>query len=308
MAGCVTHLNIAQKLLSRSNEHSAWGVGREHQAWFLLGANAPDGGVYPGGHRILSDFSHYITPADLVRTMFELAETSQQRSFSLGWLTHVVADSIIHPLVNREVGRRLGLAREASYFQDPAMHLKVELGFDADVYDVLRLPYPRLSQQKLATISAFLHRAYCTAYRCQFDVESFNASLSALNRYATWAIALCRLNRCSHRSSVSLSKCVLVTLGALSPLAGIGNEAKAFFQTIAPSATFEREMWEGIERTIQECQEHLRCNLEQLENHNLDTGELCSCDESYPPAIQAKLRLTEYRTRLAPLGPQHFVG
>ncbi len=288
MPGCVTHLIIAQRLLRDATD--AWADAVAHQNLYLLGANGPDCGAYPGGKAVLTELSHYAGSGDLCRKMFTLAKTPQQRAFSLGWLTHVVADAIMHPIVNREAGRRLGMRGIARYFDDPVMHLKVELGFDAKALGMLLHPFRSPRALDMEATGCFLHLVYTSNYNRAFDISDFSASLSALSRCVPWMSRISQLNYDAHRRSVSVSKGVLATLRTICLLARGGDALKAVFATLPPTANFDREMLSGIDHTLEACRRFVTNGIESLENINLDTGESCE-NENYPPAIRVKSML-----------------
>ena len=71
---------------------------------FYPGALGPDLGYMPGGHRPLSELAHRVRTADLARALVETARSPVERAFSWGWVTHVLADVAVHPLVGLGVG------------------------------------------------------------------------------------------------------------------------------------------------------------------------------------------------------------
>lgn len=99
---------------------------------FLHGAVGPDMGFFPGGDHVLSLAAHGKRSGDLVRALHETAETPQHRAFVRGWLTHMLADILIHPIINRAAAellerKRLTLTPAAEFHS----HITVELGLDA---------------------------------------------------------------------------------------------------------------------------------------------------------------------------------
>jgi hypothetical protein len=71
---------------------------------FYHGAVGPDIGYLPGGHRILSELAHQVSTGKLTGRLIQSARTPSERAFAWGWLTHVLADREIHPLIGRGVG------------------------------------------------------------------------------------------------------------------------------------------------------------------------------------------------------------
>jgi hypothetical protein len=107
---------------------------------FLHGTLAPDMGNFPGGMRAFAHAVHTQRTADVTRALFDAAQTPPESAFAWGWLSHVLADAAIHPLVNREAARH-----SANGAVTIVEHVRVEVGLDVwfccgdDVLDGLRL-------------------------------------------------------------------------------------------------------------------------------------------------------------------------
>jgi hypothetical protein len=289
MAASLTHLRIARSLLLDAS--SDWDVARSHPECFLLGANAPDFGSYPGGYALLSDCAHCIRPADLVRNIYSLSDSEPQLAFALGWLTHVVADVILHPVVNRQAGRLRNANREVTFIEDPALHIRVEFGFDAYTEEPELLAYPRVHSTHLGPISSLLSWAYQATYGVTFAAPLQIASLSALNRYAPWMIALARTHRQVHRARHSPASWILAAFRQTLALTRADVRIMAHASPLLPGIDFCREMESGIIQTLKECREHASHRLIDLENRNLDTGERADLDDAYPLTLKTKQQL-----------------
>lgn len=144
MPSVTLHLELAERTLALWRPRRALFDARDPIALnaFRQGAFGPDLGYYPGGHRPLSDLAHCLRSGDLTRALFERARTAVQRAFACGWITHVLADHAIHPLIGCAVGELLHGRpdRFADGDQEPVAHVRVEAGLDA-VWAVRR---PRL--------------------------------------------------------------------------------------------------------------------------------------------------------------------
>jgi len=101
--------------------------------FFFKGSMAPDMGYYPGGFPRLSALAHGSRTADLARELVSTAETDTERAFAWGWVSHVLADVLVHPCIEvacRPAGDAGEERRETS--PDPHIrHLRIELGLDA---------------------------------------------------------------------------------------------------------------------------------------------------------------------------------
>lgn len=94
---------------------------------FLVGSLGPDLGLFPGGAAEFSVIAHSGRSGELVRALFRHAATDTQRAFAWGWLSHVLADVAVHPLVNRAGAESAGTADKCNL----ADHVRVEVGLDA---------------------------------------------------------------------------------------------------------------------------------------------------------------------------------
>ncbi|HSK17935.1 MAG TPA: zinc dependent phospholipase C family protein [Longimicrobiales bacterium] len=92
---------------------------------FMHGSLAPDMGNFPGGSRALARLVHTRRTGQLQRALLERAATQEEHAFALGWLAHIIADVLIHPLVNEDADRRAqpGAAQIVE-------HVRVEVGLD----------------------------------------------------------------------------------------------------------------------------------------------------------------------------------
>lgn len=130
-------------------------------AAFLMGALAPDMGYFPGGScvRALSDTVHAGGATDIARRLIA-ADDEHIRAFGAGWMTHVLADVRIHPLVN--LGGAALLHDEGEEDPDDELHLvahiRVELGLEGHfsrrrriACDPLREVFDHLTLGRVAT-------------------------------------------------------------------------------------------------------------------------------------------------------------
>lgn len=294
MAGYLTHIRIATAILKYSSSKD-W-LTPEYASLLLLGANAPDLGVYPGGHPILSDCAHYVRTADLVRCISSLTGSGPLEAFAIGWGTHVIADAIIHPVVNREVSKQAGIDRSTPYFDDPVAHVRVEWGYDAFTETPRRDSQSQLGRSDvLHHISDVLHQAYETTYGCLFPKVWFIESLSGLTRWGPWLLALAEVHRRTERSRLrSVIFAPLIRRGIASLLSG-DRRIGAFIDPLVPGIDFTEDMEIAIRRTIETCSQHAANGFIDLRNHNLDTGEEETIDDPYPLAISTRRKIDEAR-------------
>lgn len=102
---------------------------------FLHGSLGPDMGLFPGADPLASWHIHRGGGSDVARRLVAAADPVM-RAFGWGWVTHVIADARIHPLVNdggEALLRDPGLnndGRPPTPAQRLVAHIRVELGIE----------------------------------------------------------------------------------------------------------------------------------------------------------------------------------
>lgn len=184
MPSVTLHLRLAELVLDHwkaTGDPAPFDPWHPHTAAaFRLGAMGPDMGYFPGGFRPISDLAHAVSPGELVRALIRSSSSPRERAFSWGWVTHVLADVLVHPLVGCAVGE---LRRGSPGFfvagdDDPVNHVRVEAGLDA-LY-VLRHPELRTSdfsapmaEKSLEFVSAAYRETYGIAPSIARLAEAF---------------------------------------------------------------------------------------------------------------------------------------
>jgi hypothetical protein len=175
MPGITLHVLLAKRVLYRwrstgaeSAERAPFDVDSHRDCnAFLHGALGPDFGYMPGGHRLLSELAHRVRTGELTSRLIRSARTSLERAFAWGWLTHVLADRQIHPIIGLGVGeltqgcRRTFVGGSA----DLLNHVRVETGVDC----AYALRYPDARSVRLRPVFDdlsvnFLSHAYAATY------------------------------------------------------------------------------------------------------------------------------------------------
>ncbi|HEU5210907.1 MAG TPA: zinc dependent phospholipase C family protein [Longimicrobiales bacterium] len=148
---------------------------------FLHGALAPDMGFFPGGPQPLSEVVHEEGSSRMLRALLERAQTAEQRAYAWGWLTHVLADVLLHPIVNAgadELAEARGVTETADWL---VAHVQIEVGLDAThlqrgVHRRLRLE-PALDERSIE----FVADAFADVY----DLHWSPVRLAAVHRNVT---------------------------------------------------------------------------------------------------------------------------
>jgi hypothetical protein len=108
---------------------------KEAHAYAYGGSAIQDLGYYPFGNREFSDLVHYVRSGDFVVELLKQSQDANEYAFSLGALSHYIADIDGHPAVNEAVALtypklRAKYGNSIRYAQDKTAHLKTEFGFD----------------------------------------------------------------------------------------------------------------------------------------------------------------------------------
>ena len=186
MPGSAVHLLIADRVMGPDLPPGA--AAREA---LRLGSVAPDMGYFPGGDQFASDLAHYHTPATLTRNLWRLAQDEVGRQFARGWATHVLADVLIHPLINRAAGELTGGPTPRTYAEDPVAHVRVEQGLDAAVAGRGVRP-PRVPVSAHWGLTALLGEAYRRTYGVGPPGLRLEASILATARFCPWVLGYAR--------------------------------------------------------------------------------------------------------------------
>ncbi len=240
---------------------------------FLQGSLAPDMGFFPGGVPLLSELAHNHRPGDLVRALIRLARTEEERAFAWGWLTHVVADVTIHPVINT-CARRLLVASGGDPDDAEALdvyHSRVEVGLDVHVL----LRHRRVRHQRLepcldAGSVEFVRDAYAAVYGLSFDAEWILRAHRSAGRLTRALTVLERLHALAAPGRAPrLQRRLLRLLGR-----GVGwrlsSRTRAFLEPMAPPRALLRSVIETAASFRETICGHQVDGLVQLGNPDLD--------------------------------------
>lgn len=249
---------------------------------FLQGAFGPDVGYFPGADPFLSDLAHYVRSGDLTRTLVRDARTPGERAYAWGWVTHVLADAELHPVVGEGVawfleGRRGGFV---GISQDRVTHVRVEVGLDA----AYSARHPRLREWQGAPVFhgrtvAWLARAYRSAYALEVDPTHLLASHTTAVRMANRARATIGVmgsaQAARHLGSVQGARWLLERALAVVHQ-GLDEESMllAFLNPIPPPGWLRTRVQETVESFPDRFRRVYPDRIGDLPNYNLDTGRI----------------------------------
>lgn len=259
---------------------------------FRNGALGPDLGYFPGGDRFLSELSHFVHPAGLTRALVHSAETPEEHAFAWGWVTHVLGDVTIHPLI----GRAVGSVHHGSFdhFVDGATdlptHVRVELGLDC--WYAKRHPDARGRRLKPvfdAGSVEWLRKAYADTYGVDLPDEWFLRSHRLAGRGAAHALATLWIVGAlmgGEGGSVALPR-VRRVLRAAYRSPRFRGVSLAYLNPIEPSGWLRDQVEAAIPVFTDRFRRLVRYGVDHLEDRNLDTGLLCAESNDHQGTTQA---------------------
>lgn len=283
MPNVTVHLWLAERTLERWALHpelSPFPLAsvRVCQA-FQQGALGPDLGYFPGGERFLSDLSHKVRSGELTRSLLMEAREPEERAFAWGWVTHVLADRLVHPIVARGVGYLVtgDPDRAISGEEDLPGHVRVETGIDAWI----SARYPHLASTRLVPVFhdgglAFLHRAYLTTYGFRIPYDALGRSYLRMLRMGTGALRsiswLARGRDEVEGTPGPLTRPVNGILGWLARNRVPGSLALNYLSPVDPPRWLQRELQEVAAGFTDRVMAVAADPMGELPDVNLDTG------------------------------------
>lgn len=245
MPGHAAHIELAAR------SRGLFPAGDEVTNALYHGALAPDMGMFPGADPLFSDLAHYVRSADLARSLVACARNDVEQAYAWGWVSHLLADSGLHPAINQASGF-------VPWSDSKEPHLRVEFGLD----------FARLANQP------WLRRVRLVRMReLQFVVNAYRDTFGV-------ELEQGRLRR-SH-ATLTASQRVLFTLGpktqSLGPVRWLGSRFRgSVLAAITTPIEPEAYLLEGLALMLGEMPGRMGAlmngGLADLENLNLDTGE-----------------------------------
>lgn len=250
---------------------------------FFQGSFGPDIGYFPGGDVFLSDLAHYVRAGDLTRALVRSAGTERERAYAWGWLTHVLGDQAIHPLVG-EAAAELGTGRRGGFVgisEDRTAHVRIEVGLDAHFSE----RHPGLRDRRTTAVFdrrgvRFLAAAYREVYGLEIDGPLLLASHLAAVRMSNHALAaigvLGSALTSAPRSGAPRGGRRVLERALAAVREGLGQESMvlAFLNLAPPSPWLVRAVESVVESFPDRFASYLGPGLGDLPNFNLDTGRI----------------------------------
>jgi hypothetical protein len=269
---------------------------------FLHGSMAPDQGFVLAVDRFISELAHYHRPADVARALLAEADSAEDRAFTWGWVTHILGDVAIHPLIGQACGELLTGDRSVrlNARDDVETHVSVEVGLDILVLTRdTSIPAPAKGSHFSADTIDFLQRALHRAYGVRWEGSRLlQWHRRAAAQIARWPGALSVLSRATglawgRRREREAGPVVIRRLAGVA--ARKGTPFRGFLYPRKPQDWVVDEVDRVAERFTAMVDALVRTGLESLENRNLESGELQDEADPHPEARLAAARLEELR-------------
>lgn len=241
---------------------------------FLHGTLAPDMGNFPGGDPELARAVHTRRTGAVVRELFAAARTEQERAFAWGWLSHVLADAAIHPLVN--------VRAAASSNGTPLLieHVRVEVGLDAwFCWQHPMLDGVRLVPAFDAGGYAFLAGVLGAAIERDIGGVQLARMERGLIRFSHAAVHFARRVArimCWGEEGPPVPLPSAALWHAASRLSPAGTTAHAYLNPRRPDAALIARTEKAIAHVHREFDGYVAAGVDRLPDYNLEDGSLVS--------------------------------
>ena len=301
MPNAALHFLLAGRVLERWEAapiEAPFEPGEAARNAFLHGAIAPDMGFFPGGAPLVSRLAHHARTGALCRALAAEARTDVERAFAWGWVTHVLADVAIHPLVNEACGELSLGDRSTPLWGDAvaAEHVRVEMGLDA----AYAARFPALKAVRLRPAlslreARFVSRAFRRTYGAAPSARAILASHLQVCRVSGPLFALHRLAAVALDARPAGAIGELMRIGARVPLRALsaacprGSQAEGLFSPVRPAAWLMAEVDDVLENFADWFGDHHASGLQFLRDHCLDTGEVTDSADPLARAALAEL-------------------
>jgi len=263
---------------------------------FLHGSLAPDVGFIPGVDRFVSELAHYHRPADLARALMSRSSTAEQQAFSWGWVSHVLGDVEIHPIVGRAVGERIHGSRDIRMdaAEDVETHVSVEVGLDIAVRarapDTSNPPRrPLFDDTSMGWISDALESVYHVRWTPQLLAKWHR---TAVHRTRHWPNFLSLLERGAGEWRAPRRPVATGLLTALSKVPFKRTPARGFLSPRKPPGWVMAQFDRSVDRVLEDLMYFGQAGIDALPNRNLESGLAQEQGDAHPASIAVRNRLS----------------
>lgn len=305
MPGAAVHIQLARAVADAWPEEEA-PLRFEDPAVlnaFYHGALGPDMGYFPGADPLLADLAHYVSSGGLARNLLSRASSEFERAYAWGWVTHLLADSEMHPLVNRAAGAVLygSTDRPATYADSAATHARVEFGVDAvrlvrdGGLEGLRLQ-PVFDEESIG----FLRDALVDTYAVDFGTANLLKAHRAVNRFQGPIFGLGslvgrrHLARSLHAGDLPFHALYL-PVRWVSGLVAKDSTIYGFTHTLRPASWLDQAVDQWAQAFPEHFAELVAGGIDELPDWNLDIGVVEDPSDPYPLTVRTERDLEARR-------------
>ena len=264
---------------------------------FYHGALAPDMGFAPGSDRFVSDLAHHLATGDLARALLARSRDEVERAFAYGWLTHVVSDAELHPLVGRAMGERVLGDRDVrmNTHDDLEAHVSIEVGLDAVLQErvpsVPNPPYRALEPRRLQPLSDALEETF----GLRWPVPELHAThLRTARLFALWPLGLRLLSRGMSgdgERAGAVARGVRRGLTFLAARSGAGAAVTGYLRASTPRSWLFETVAERVRALPKRFRGVLGEGVRALGNPSLETGGPAGPGQGHPVADRVAAKL-----------------
>jgi hypothetical protein len=263
---------------------------------FLHGALGPDMCYFPGADPLLAELAHHARTGVFCRALVHEARSELERAFAWGWVTHVLADVAVHPLVNEACGELALGSRTPLWGAEVAVtHLRVETGLDAACH------------ARHAELAAFrglpalepgvfrgLRRAYLRTYGAAPDAETLvRAHRQVARLLGPGARVRGLAARAVDGRGGAGAWAARTALGAAARLGARNAHSRGLFSPVRPAAWLLEEVDAIAAGFADWFDAHYVSGLRFLRDHCLDTGDVHEHD---PPCARRAIEVLRARS------------
>ncbi|MHC5543341.1 zinc dependent phospholipase C family protein, partial [Singulisphaera rosea] len=242
------------------------------------------------------DLAHCVRPSQLARNMLGLACNEAGRALAWGWITHVVADVAIHPLINEAAAEqcRGGRLPPMSYVDDPLLHIRVEQGLDAYLPGHADWPdsvvcTPFSPDAQAATLIA-------AAYRDTYGFTPSPLRLRLANRISPWFFNFQIVNGrvVSGKPVPAAWRWIHGRATGVARRFGQNEAIEAFMNPLCPPDWLLDEAAAAVDTVVTAFPARCSSEFGDYPDYNLDTGRIDSNPPVYPLTLST-LRQLDHR-------------
>lgn len=265
---------------------------------FYHGALAPDMGFAPGVDRFVSDLAHHLATGDLARALLRRSRNPVERAFAYGWLTHVLSDAELHPLVGRAMGERVLGDRAVRMNTHDALesHVSIEVGLDAVVLARTPAtptpPFRPLRPRHLEPLSQALEATFGLRWGAT-DLHEVHRRTARL--FSLWPLGLRLLLRgapgLAGQGGGAGHGVLRRALAILAGRTDSGSAASGYLRPSAPPAWLLDTVLERVRTFPERFRLVLQEGLATLGNPSLETGGVAGPGQGHPVADRIAARL-----------------